>query len=584
MVEFAGFSASERPIPRRRLFRSAVFIGILAGCGPGGAVSLNLDSDPPDVREDTQDSAPIEDIGGVEDINLVITPPAGTFRGEVEVTLSAAEGVDLYYTTDGDLPSTRDERYQGPLTFDQSAQLRVLAVDPVGRETYAARSYVRVEGSAADFTSNLPLLVLWTDDDLPSSDDSYTSIAFTVLEPGEDGRTRLVGDAALSVRGGLKIRGSSSSGYPKRSYAFESWGVDQDDDADVPILGMPEGSDWVLYAPLNFDRALMRNALVYGLSNDVGRYAPRTRFVEVFTVPDGDPVGMDDYVGVYVFMERIRRGDGRIEIERLDPEDLEPPEITGGYIFKRDRTGDGESGFTAGTAGGAFTFQQGLVYVTPREEEIPRAQAEYLSDAIDAFADALAAEDHRHPLDGSHYSEHIDVDAWIDHHILNTFPKNPDAFRLSGYFYKDREGPIVAGPVWDFDRSMGCASDSRPTDPTWWDPSNITQDTTYLFEHGWYAGLFEDPAFTGPYWARWAELLQGPLALDAVLARVDAMAAELAEAAPRNFERWRDYPPRGDGTFQAEVDHLKGWIQARHAWISDCLARYPDDPRQCPGE
>jgi hypothetical protein len=52
-------------------------------------------------------------------------------------------------------------------------------------------------------------------------------------------------------------------------------------DRDVSLLKMPEDSDWILYAPYNFDRALMRNAFVYELSNQLGRYAVRTRFCEV---------------------------------------------------------------------------------------------------------------------------------------------------------------------------------------------------------------------------------------------------------------------------------------------------------------
>ena len=35
--------------------------------------------------------------------------------------------------------------------------------------------------------------------------------------------------------------------------------------------------------------------------------------------------------------------------------------------------------------------------------------------------------DFTHPVTGQHYSAYIDVDAWIDHHILNTLAKNVDA-------------------------------------------------------------------------------------------------------------------------------------------------------------
>ena len=149
------------------------------------------------------------------------------------------------------------------------------------------------------------------------------------------------------------------------------------------------------------------------------------------------------------------------------------------------------------------------------------------------------------PGTDAHYSEWLDVDSFIDHHILNIFTKNPDGFRLSGYFFKEREGTLEAGPIWDFDRTMGCSSDDRAADPTWWDASNYTSDTTYYFTHGWYEGLFDDPEFRAAYWARMDELLNDPLSIEHVHEVVDRMADELAESAERNFDHWSDYPPRG---------------------------------------
>ena len=218
--------------------------------------------------------------------------------------------------------------------------------------------------------------------------------------------------------------------------------------------------------------------------------------------------------------------------------------------------------------------------VDPKEAELNFAQTRYLTDTLDILGESLAAPDFQDPESGTHYSEQIDQDAWIDHHILNTLPKNPDAFRLSGYFYKDRGGPIVAGPVWDFDRTMGCDDDSRAEDPTWWDPSNITTDTTYIFEHGFWLGLFADPVFQDAYWSRWVALLQAELALDRILAHVQSMEDELSEAAARNFARWPDYPPRG-GSYATEVAELTQWLTIRHRWISRCVER--ENPQNCTG-
>jgi hypothetical protein len=62
---------------------------------------------------------------------------------------------------------------------------------------------------------------------------------------------------------------------------------------------------------------------------------------------------------------------------------------------------------------------------------------------------------------------------------------------------------------------------------------------------------------------------------------IDEMAAELSEAAPRNFQRWNENPPR-DGGFDGEVALLKDWLAQRHDWIEGCLAL--PDPSACRGD
>ena len=98
------------------------------------------------------------------------------------------------------------------------------------------------------------------------------------------------------------------------STASRTW--DQHDrDKDVSLLNLPAESDWVLYAPLVFDRALINNALAYDISNQVGRYAVRTRFCEVY-LSNNDTFSTSDYVGLYIFMEKIKRGPDRVNCAR----------------------------------------------------------------------------------------------------------------------------------------------------------------------------------------------------------------------------------------------------------------------------
>jgi hypothetical protein len=563
----------------RMALRSAPFLLLLWGCRPtvGGPV-LPEDSDPP-VGPDTADSEP--DLGDTETewiphgaADPVFDPPAGAFTGTISVTLGSSTGTGaILACTTTPSQTCEPEPYTEPLQLERSSiVLARVDVEGVPGEVQA-RSYVSVTAEVAAFESNLPVMVFWTDRVAPSSD-TIVPLGLDVFEPVE-GTTSLGAAATDSGRCRMKTRGSSTSHMTKHSYDLELWQPTSEEDRPVELAGMPADGDWVLYAPYYFDEALIRNALGYALSNRVGRYAPRTAMVELFVAGGLDPVSGSHYAGVYTLTEEIERAGHRVDITPIAPEDVAEPELTGGYLFKRDRAGDGERGFWVGTAGGAFAFDYPLVWVDPEESEISPPQQAYLESQLESLAWSLVQPDFTDPLSGLHYSEIIDVDSWIDHHILNVVFKNPDAFRLSGYMFKEREGLIQAGPMWDLDRTAG-AYDSRATYPTWWDASNQTSDTTAVFVWGWYGGLFDDPDFRARYWARWRELLQGELATEAILALVDEQAEPLVEPAARNAARW------GSGPFPAEIDALRTWLEARMGWIQDCIDTH-EDPRECQG-
>ena len=81
--------------------------------------------------------------------------------------------------------------------------------------------------------------------------------------------------------------------------------------------------------------------------------------------------------------------------------------------------------------------------------------------------------------------------------MLNEFTKNPDGLRLSTYFFKDRNKRIEYGPVWDFDRTMGCDDDGRAANPVGWSGS---------YRHGWWSRVMSNKAFKELYAQRWGEV------------------------------------------------------------------------------
>jgi hypothetical protein len=325
------------------------------------------------------------------------------------------------------------------------------------------------------------------------------------------------------------------------------------------VLGLPPDSDWVLYAPNRFEPVLIHNPFVHQLSRDLGRYSPRTRFVEVFLVRRAGPLNRRQYQGIYVLEEKIKVGKHRVDIDRLGPSDVREPAVTGGYLLKLDRLGPAESGFWTGDAS--------IVYIEPKERVITlpeRApQREFLKAYFTNFERALHGANWKDPVLG--YRAYIDVDAWIDYHLLEVLSGNVDALVYSTYFYKPRGGKIVFGPHWDFDRALG-STDGRDDDPRHW-------NTGRFFSGPWYAQLFRDPDFWQLWVDRWQELREKQLSLSYMFGLIDKLADEVREAQPREAERW-DLQPRG-GSYQSEVDWMKEWLSNRVGFIDDQLVPRP---------
>ena len=315
------------------------------------------------------------------------------------------------------------------------------------------------------FTSNLPIVIIDTSGQW-IRDEPKIPASMKIIYDQSGGRNAL-DSSHIDFEGkiGIEIRGKTSQGFRKKQYGIEVQD-DRDNDKDASLLQLPAESDWVLNGPYS-DKTLMRNYLAYEFSNRIGRYASRTKFVEVFLNDRGDAtIGNRHYVGVYLLIEKIKRGKNRVDIQPLKPADS-----TGGYILKIDKMDRYETYF--------FTrYGTRLFHVYPKGYEMSDAQKAWIQNYMSEFEAALAGKDFKNPEHG--YAKYIDIDAFIDHFIINELFRNIDGFRNSTYMYKDGGGKLTMGPVWDFNLSMGNSSfnEGWKTDgwliytnrvPFWWD-------------------------------------------------------------------------------------------------------------------
>ena len=512
-----------------------------AATNPGLGAADYFQNSTPATSNGTNQGLPAEAV--------VFSIPGRGFTGSLSLGLTVSSPTaQIRYTTNGNTPTSSSTLYNGsPLSITSSQIIRArayetgLAAGPVIEE-----AYIELASSAASFTSDIPVVVMERFSGGPSASNGKAYVFFAFFEPDPNtGITTLNKPYALGTRGGYKTRGSSSSGFEKKAYSIEAWNEDNRN-KDISPFGMPEESDWILNARSQFDPSLMRNALIYNLSNQSGRYAVRTRFVELFLNTNGGNLSYGtssafDYDGVYTFMEKITRDKDRVDVERLPDSVSSEPGIAGGYIMKIDRLDPGDGGLSAGG--------RTLGWVYPKEEDVTTEQANWLRDYLNAMNSSLS---------GNNYDDYIDPLAWVDHHLHNVLALNADALRLSTYFYKTRAGKMEFGPIWDFDRSMD-STDGRDNNSRSW-----SGGTSY-FTFPWWNQLFNNEDFWQLYIDRYFELRKGSWTTANVQQIVDDYAAELNQAQVRNFRRFSNQPRFGG--YSGEVKHLRDWLTTRLSWM-----------------
>ena len=493
--------------------------------------------------------------------------PSRTYSGALNLTLSTTNAAAIIrYTTNGTLPTVDSAAYAAPLTITSAVQVRARAfVSGLLPGPLHSETYVPLGAPAAAFTSDLPVLLIHHFDRGRPSANTDTFASIQLYEPGTDGVTSMTNTPTLASRAAIAARGSSTEGNSKVSLKVEF----QDElgfGRALGILGMPPDPDWVLYAPNNFEPILIHNPFAHQLSRDIGRYSPRTRFVEVYLVQRGlGPVAQTSYAGIYVLEEKIKLDDNRVDAPKLFPGQNQLPDISGGYLMKIDRPDPGDGGF--------FAANQWGLYVSPKEEEILQpdrtAQRDYLQRYMDDFGSALYGDQYRNPVTG--YRAFVDVGSWIDHHLLNVLTFNVDALRLSAFFYKQRNGKLHFGPLWDFDRAL-YSTDGRDANAKTW-RSNEGDLGTDFFNFTWWDRLFTDPDFYQAYVDRYQELRRSHFSTTNLTRLVDDLTSQVIRAQPREFAKW-SVPLRGGG-YTGEIRLLKTWLGLRTGFMDSQFVAPP---------
>lgn len=395
------------------------------------------------------------------------------------------------------------------------------------------------------------------------------------------GTMNLIGADGTPVYSGelkqIKARGNSTFTYaPKKSYQIKL--AEAGD-----LLGTGEQvKTWVLLASY-FDATQMHDKMVKDLAAKLGLpYTTSCDWVNLYY--DGV------YRGVYLLSEKNSVGETSVAITDMEQEyerlntgygtdmttalaensygqqyqytkDLtEPEDITGGYLIELNHNmWDEASGFKT---------RQGVAFNVKSPEWCGEAAMKYISEYYQAFEDAVYATDDTgaytgyNASTGKYFYDYVDMDSLVKVFLLQELSLNCDGFISSVYFYKDADGKMFAGPIWDQDMTFG----------TGW---NKTNDAEIVDYHYLAKALIQIPAFKTAvveyYSSTFAPAVREWLGNNGTIAHQYSL---LKDNAAMNYTIW-DYirigNPENEGhiwqgaSYQGVVDEMTTWIENRLA-------------------
>ena len=447
---------------------------------------------------------------------------------------------------------------------------------------------------AIGFSSNLPVVII---DSVSGTTIEYhedQQVRFCTCSPADMGVEDYEGYASAAGRG------NSSKDFNKTQYKIEL----QDENGkgiDFGLLGLPEEEDFIFYGP-ELDRTLLKNQIAYSIGRGAGEddyYAPRTRLVEIFSVEDGGELSLDDYRGVFVLVEKLKRDKNRIDIQKNDDEQ----DVSGGYILVYDND---NFEWDEVVVGPFSNFGMDEPFVVKEPKEISDSQREYLNQYLNQFMETLMRENWLDVPEDEKYTAYIDEESFIKYLLAVEITKNPDGYRGSTYLHKDRDGPLKMGPMWDYNEAFGMCC-GYPIDG--WqregESMNGVAGGTAISPNGfrflicedeercqvdpsdgvsfWYRRMWEDPEFRNATSAIWKDLRSTTWSDSAIADIVNSSKEQLGNQggekgpAARNYDKYPeillDGATEGDGgVFWAnETQKLEDWLFARLTWMDKAL-------------
>ena len=364
--------------------------------------------------------------------------------------------------------------------------------------------------------------------------------SFTEDDIDENGNTNLE----------IKVRGNSTADANKRPYRLKFAKKSNSTDGKAhkhDLLGYGNAKrNWVLLANA-MDHSMLRNALTYHIGKAVGLpFCPGYKFVDL--------VINNEYRGTYQVSDHCEADADRINVN----------ENTGWYVEFQSREDmcDYPMCFTDG-------MMMNIKNPEPDDENDADQCAAIINPIKDWFLNSWKkgfGSGFTNPETG--WRAYNDEETLVKFWIATELTGDHDGV-MSVKAYREADGKLCWGPLWDKDLAYGNYSEmADPDGRLVADPQN---NNGWLIRTFFTDVLAKDPEFMTRVKETMDKLVSSKIE-ETLLSKIDEMADVVRESEKMNYEVWKNKPqgfPQIDGlaNYQAYVDQLKEWLSTRISFV-----------------
>lgn len=308
----------------------------------------------------------------------------------------------------------------------------------------------------------------------------------------------------------FKIRGNLTATLDKRPFTFSF-------KEPIGLCGMAPAVKWNLLANAT-DGSYIRNKTVLELANrSIDAYEPDGEFMEVYL--------NGQYMGMYLLTEAVEIGENRLAID---------PAYSWFLEMELDFRLEENEPFVVS--------ERGQIFALRNAEGISAGEKSRIENMINDIESALFAQDGVSSISGKKLSQLIDMDSWAEMWLIQEISGDHDTGIASTFAYvTDKENPFLyAGPVWDFDGTMG-----NVNTPMFGNPAALVTSAEQSRPAGnanqnrWLSAMYRNDEFRKAVEDKYQQIFRGKLE-EILDTGIELWAGRIRRSAELDGFRWHD--------------------------------------------